>query len=102
MKPDEKKLKEIIKILYVKEIVGKALFSELENYPELHAKCQELEDKAFQFELSIITKKTKNYQPLKDDVILSIKHINNIASKIEKYRKSMIYFDEQSNFVDLF
>ena len=95
-------IKEIINFLYTREIVGKALFFELENYPELFQKCLELEKKAFEFEYSILNKKYKTYNQQKNDIITLIKHIDNIAAKIEKYRKSMIYWNENLEFVDLF
>ena len=100
MKPNKEKLREVVKLLYVKELLGKPLFQELHLHPELQEDCNELIETAMQFELCVLNK--KDYSQLKNQMKNQILSIHNIAKNLEKYRQSLLYFNENLEFVDLF
>ena len=100
MRIQEEKLKNIAVFLYVRETVGKNLFSEIHLYPQLEQECDALAVIATQFEISVLTG-GNDYQTLKEQTIEKILSIHNIASGIEKYRQSLIFFDESGNVTDL-
>lgn len=100
MKINEEKLKKVVSYLYVREVVGKQLYNELNDYPELQTECDKLIDMAIQFEIAILSK--TDHSKYKEQTSNQILYIHNIAKNIEKYRKSLLYFDEQGQMVDLF
>lgn len=97
---NEKKLKELVNILYTKEIVGKNIFEILHQYPELNIECDKLAVMAYQYEVEIILK-TNNpaTRKLVEEQILVI---NSLASTLTEYRQSRIYFDDDGNLTQLF
>ena len=96
---NEKKLKELVNILYTKEIVGKNIFEILHQYPALNIECNKLAVLAFNYEVEVINKQiTTSRKSLEETII----NINTIASTIPTYRQSQIFFDDAGNFTGLF
>lgn len=54
MKTNVKLLKELLKIVYTKELLGKALYERLNEYPYLKEQCDVLEDIATLYEVSVL------------------------------------------------
>lgn len=101
MKIDEKKLKKVVELLYVKEIVGKALYEKINDYPTIKEKADELTDAALNLELSILTK-NNNYERLKESTKEKLLELDKLSSENKYYRKSLLFFDENLNYVDSF
>lgn len=101
MKIDEKKLKKVVELLYVKEIVGKALYEKINDYPTIKEKADELTDAALNLELSILTK-NDNYERLKESTKEILLELDKMSSENKFYRKSLLFFDENLNYVDSF
>lgn len=100
MKIDEKKLKKVVELLYVKEAVGKALYEKLDDYPEIKQECDSLISLALEYEILILHKKECcKFKELIKEKILSI---HNISNSNKLYRKSLIFFDDFSNYIDTF
>lgn len=100
MKINQEKLKDVVIRLYVREVLGKSLYTELYLHPQLIEVTNELTNAAMQFELCVLNKKP--YSNEKEHVKQLILSIHNRVKNIEKYRQSLLYFDENGNFVDLF
>lgn len=100
MKIHKEKLQNLVNLLYVREIVGKNLFQELHLYPVLDKECKELTTIATEFEICVLNKKDGSY--LKSQLKEKILSIHNIALGMEKYRQSLLYFNENLELVDLF
>lgn len=99
MKINKEKLKNIVVFLYAREAVGKALFEEIHLYPQLEQECAELSNLACEYEILILSKQPA--QHLKQLVLDKLLSIHNISLGIEKYRQSLIFFDEQGHLTDL-
>ena len=96
---NEKKLKELLKILYTQELIGKNIYETLPQYPELNAECDKLIEMAYIYEVAVLDK--KDYLTHKQTVIEKIMVIHSIASTIPTYRQSQIFFDDKGNFTGL-
>ena len=97
---DEKKLRELLKILYTKEIIGKNLCEKLYNYPELVIECDKLIEAAYIYEVAIINK--SNTLELKELVTQQILMVHTVATNIPDYKRSELYFDELGNLTYLY
>lgn len=97
---NEKKLKELLKILYTQELIGKNIYETLPQYPELNTECDKLIEVAYTYEVAVLNK--KDYLTHKQTVIEKIMMIHSIASSIPTYRQSQIFFDDAGNFTGLF
>jgi hypothetical protein len=96
---NEKKLKEIVNILYTKELLGLNIFDNIDQYPQLITECDKLAVLAFNYEVEVINKQiTTSRKSLEETII----NINTIASSIPTYRQSQIFFDDAGNFTGLF
>lgn len=102
MKPNKERLRNVVNLLYVKEVVGKPLFQELHLHPELQDECNQLIEIATEFEISVLTNKKGDYFQLKNQMKNKILSIHNIAKTLKKYRQSLLYFNENLEMVDLF
>lgn len=101
MKIDEKKLKKVVELLYVKEIVGKALYEKINEYPIIKEKADELTDAALTMTIAIL-KKTKNCEQTKESTKEKLLELDKISSDNKLFRKSLIFFDENLNYIDSF
>lgn len=97
---NEKKMKELLKILYTQELIGKNIYETLPQYPELNAECDKLIEVAYTYEVAVLDK--KDSLTYKQIVIESILIIHSIASTIPTYTRSQIFFDETGNITGLF
>lgn len=93
MKTNVKLLKELLKIVYTKELLGKALFEQLDNYPLLREQCDVMENVATDYELSIL-ERIGDKMLLKEKVIEQMLIVRNTATTLPLYRQSEIYFNE--------
>lgn len=100
MKIHKEKLQNLVNLLYVREIVGKNLFTELHLHPQLEQECKELTAIATDYEIYVLNK--KDGSQLKNQLKEKILSIHNIGLGIEKYRQSLLYFNENLELVDLF
>lgn len=100
MKIDEKKLKKVVELLYVKETVGKALYEKINDYPTIKEKADELTDAALTMTIAIL-KKTKNCEQ-KESTKEKLLELDKISSSNKLFRKSLIFFDENLNYIDSF
>ena len=95
MKTNVKLLKELLKIVYTKELLGKALYERLNDYPYLKEKCDVLEDMATSYEVSVLegTEGKDGKEQYKQRVVEEMMAVHNIALTLPLYRQSEIYFD---------
>lgn len=92
MKTNVKLLKELLKIVYTKELLGKALYEQMDEYPYLKEQCDILEDMATSYEVSVL-EGTDDKETYKQMVIEKMLAVHNIALTLPLYRQSEIYFD---------
>lgn len=97
---NEKKLKEIVNILYIKELVGQNIYEKLNSFPQLYLVCEELADVAYNYEVSILMGNTNI--DIRKQVEEKILIIHQIATDVADYRQSGIYFDEDGRPTGLF
>lgn len=96
---NEKKLKELVNILYTKELLGLNIYEHINEYPQLITECDKLAVLAFNYEVEVIGKQiTTSRKSLEE----TINNINSIASTIPTYTRSQIFFDEMGNITGLF
>lgn len=91
MKTNVKLLKELLKIVYTKELLGKALYEQMDEYPHLKEKCDVMLDMATDYEVSVL-EGTEGKEQYKQRVIDAMLTVHNIAMTIPLYRQSEIYF----------
>lgn len=91
MKTNVKLLKEMLKIVYVKELLGDALYEHIGEYPSLQEKCDMLVDVATDYELSIL-ERIGDRKLLKEKVIEGMLAVRDTAMSLSLYRQSDIYF----------
>ena len=101
MKIDEIKLKRIVEILYKRELLGINLMEHINEYPDINNLCNDMVDTALKMEIAVLSK-NKDYDILKPMVIEKIKEIHNLCSQIPMYRKSLLFFDNNLDFIDSF
>ena len=92
-------MRNILNLIYVKEILGTALFENLHLYPQLQQQCNELLDIGLEYEINVLEQ--KEHQHLKkevEDKIITI-HLSCLGNN--EYRQSLIYFDECGTWSDL-
>ena len=92
MKTNVKLLKELLKIVYTKELLGKALYERLEEYPYLKGQCDVMLDMATSYEVSVL-EGTDGKEIYKQRVVEEMMAVHNIALTLPLYRQSEIYFD---------
>lgn len=95
VKINEEKIKKIVKIIYIKEILGKALYERLDDYPIINNKSNELIEIAVPFEIQVL-KKEGDYFSTKSVIKDKILELHKLCLGNELYRKSLIYFDENN------
>lgn len=100
MKIDTEKLKKVVDVLYIKEVLGINLKERLNEYPEIQGKCAELSSYALEYEILTLSK-TDN-ESARQKVEDKILEIDLVCSQIPIYRRSLIFFDENLKFVDYF
>ena len=93
MKTNVKLLKELLKIVYVKELLGDALYEHIGEYPSLREQCDILLHVATDYELSVL-ERTGDRQLLKQNVIEEMLAVHSIAMTLPTYRQSEIYFND--------
>lgn len=100
MKIDTEKLKKVIDVLYIKEVLGINLKERLNEYPEVQGKCIELSNIALEYEVLTLSKSDNGIvkQRVKEKII----EIDSLCVQIPIYRRSLIFFDENLKFVDYF
>lgn len=100
MKIDTEKLKKVIDVLYIKEVLGINLKERLNEYPEIQGKCIELSNIALEYEVLTLSKSDNGIvkQRVKEKII----EIDSLCIQIPIYRRSLIFFDENLKFVDYF
>lgn len=100
MKIDTEKLKKVIDVLYIKEVLGINLKERLNEYPEIQGKCIELSNIALEYEILTLSKSDNGIvkQRVKEKII----EIDSLCIQIPIYRRSLIFFDENLKFVDYF
>lgn len=96
---NEKKLKELVNILYTKELLGLNIYEHINEYPQLITECDKLAVLAFNYEVEVIGKQITTSRKLLEE---TINNINSIASTIPTYTRSQIFFDETGNITGLF
>ena len=94
MKTNVKLLKELLKIVYTKELLGKALYEKLEEYPYLKGQCDVMLDMATDYEVSVLEGKEGKEQ-YKQRVIEKMLAVHHTALTIPLYRQSEIYFNDK-------
>lgn len=84
------KLKKIAKKLYNDELIGKI---DVSNHQQLQIELEKLVTIATEYLLVVLS---KQHPPsnIKTELIEQIMLIDNIATSIPNYKKSLIYFDE--------
>ena len=94
---DEKKLKNFIYLIYTKEILGINIVEKIDDYPILKKEIEILEDIAYKREFELFT------NGITDDteLINQIKRVDEIASQISDYRRSLFYFGNNDDAVFL-
>lgn len=92
MKTNVKLLKELLKIVYTKELLGKALYEKLEEYPYLKGQCDVMLDIATVYEVSVL-EGMEGKEQYKQRVIEEMLAVHHTALTIPLYRHSEIYFD---------
>ena len=100
MKIDTEKLKKVIDVLYIKEVLGINLKERLNEYPEIQGKCDELVTYALEYEILTLSK-TDN-ESVRQKVKEKIIEIDSLCVRNPLYRRSLIFFDENLKFVDYF
>lgn len=100
MSLNEKKLKELVEKIYVKELVGVNIFEHIADYQQLNNECNQLIDVACKYEVAVITK--QEYVTLKLEVEKKINTIHQLASAIPMYRMSHIYFNDDGALTGLY
>lgn len=92
---DEKKLKNFIYLIYTKEILGINIIEKIDDYPILKKEIEVLEDIAYKREFELFT------NAITDDLelISQIKKVDEIASEISDYRRSLFYFNNDEIFL---
>lgn len=96
---NKNKLEELVKLIYIKELLGLNLFESIEEYPSLNAECNELIGIATTYEDMVLTKKnTADIKQILTDKIISI---HTIALTIPDYRFSRIFFDDNGELTNL-
>ena len=100
MKIDTEKLKKVIDVLYIKEVLGINLKERLNEYPEIQGKCIELSNIALEYEVLTLSKSDNGIvkQRVKEKII----EIDSLCIQNPLYRRSLIFFDENLKFVDYF
>lgn len=98
---NEGKLRKVIDFLYIKEVLGIGLYSRLSEYPELSGRCDVLRNAAYYFEKDILENKD-GYLEQKENIKALIIELDIFCSQFPYYRKSLLYFDENLNYVDSF
>lgn len=93
MKTNVKLLKELLKIVYTKELLGKALYEKLEEYPHLKEQCDVMLDMATAYEVSVL-EGTDGKEIYKQKVIEEMLVVHSIAMTLPTYRQSEIYFND--------
>ena len=93
MKTNVKLLKELLKTVYTKELLGDALYEHLTEYPLLREQCDMLVDVATEYELSIL-ERIGDKHLLKGKVIEGMLAVHNVAVTLPMYRQSDIYFHD--------
>lgn len=92
---DEKKLKIFIYLIYTKEILGINIIEKIDDYPVLKKEIEVLEDIAYKREFELFS------NGIADDaeLINQIKKVDEIASQISDYRRSLFYFGDDGVFL---
>lgn len=92
MKTNVKLLKELLKIVYTKELLGKALYEQMGEYPHLKEQCDVMLDIATEYEVCVLEGKDGK-ETYKQRVIEKMLSVHHTAQTIPLYRQSEIYFD---------
>lgn len=93
---DKEKLRQIVKKIYIDELIGKVT---IEEQPTLIAEVEKLLNIATEYELKVLKKESVG--TLKDTLIQQILNVHHLLTALPNYRPSLIYFDENGNFVDV-
>lgn len=93
-------MKELCKILYVNEIIGKNLFEIISNHPELLIHCDKLIEITTEYEIMVL--EGGDYIQLKQQVTEQIMVVNDCARNIPNYKQSELFFDELGNLTYLY
>lgn len=96
---NEKKLKEIIEIIYVEEILGRSIYNS-HNNDTLDGQCDKLRNVAYEYELKRLKK--MNCEELRLEVSEIIDDVHRIAKTLPNYRQSKIYFNNKGEQTGLF
>lgn len=93
MKTNVKLLKELLKIVYTKELLGKALYEKMSEYPYLKEQCDVMLEMATEYEVCVL-EGTDGKERYKQKVIEEMMAVHHIALTLPLYRESEIYFKD--------
>lgn len=89
---DEKKLKNVVETLFIKELVGINIYENLENYPSIHPDLDNLRDEAYTLEIMALNADLSYYNQLCRVTVL-MEEISSKLSEFKEYKKSKILFN---------
>lgn len=89
---DEKKLKNVVETLFIKELVGINIYENLENYPLIHPDLDNLRNEAYTLEIMALNGEISYYNQL-GRVTLLMEEISSKLSEFKEYKKSKILFN---------
>lgn len=89
---DEKKLKNVVETLFIKELVGINIYENLENYPLIHPDLDNLRDEAYTLEIMALNGEISYYNQLGRVTVL-MEEISSKLSEFKEYKKSKILFN---------
>lgn len=97
---NEKKLKEILNKIYIEELVGKNIFQHIHEYEELNELCNKLFELILKYETKRLNK--NNDLELRFQVRNLMLQVDEMGRDIPHYKRSLIFFNENGMFTDLF
>ena len=93
---EKEKIQQIVKKIYVDELIGKVT---VKDNPTLTVEIEKLLNISTEYELKVLTKESVG--TLKEILIQQILNVHHLCTTQPNYRTSLIYFDENGNFVDV-
>lgn len=98
MKTNIEKMRKIINLIYIKEIVGVPIFEKLHTFPVLQEYCNELMEVAIEYEVAILNNDGNNLKETVKDKILTI---HQYCLTMVDYYPSRLLFDDNHSWTDL-
>jgi hypothetical protein len=88
----EEKMKKVVEMLFIKELVGTNIYENLEKYPDIQPDIEQLRNDAYTLQILALNGDVSYYNQL-GKVTLLMREIDGKLGCYDDYRKSRILFE---------